>query len=120
MRRPPVLTAVVATLLASPLAACFSDAPAPAEPAPPNAASVQASETANVFSPQTVTIGKGGAVTWTFGTRRHNVTFVQTQGVPENVPNTVSDKATRTFAQPGTFAYVCTLHGGMVGTVVVK
>jgi plastocyanin len=32
----------------------------------------------------------------------------------------VRDKATRTFAEPGTFAYVCSLHAGMVGTVVVK
>ena len=30
------------------------------------------------------------------------------------------DEATRTFTEPGTYAYACTLHPGMVGAVVVE
>ena len=116
MRRLSPLVAVV-VLLAS---GCFSDKPAPAEPAASNAGTVQASGTANTFSPQITTIAKGGTVTWNFSTRTHNVTFVQVPGVPQNIPNSSNTSAERTFASTGTFAYVCSLHAGMVGTVVVK
>ena len=55
----------------------------------------------------------------TFSTRPHNVTFVQAAGAPQNVPTTTTNTASRTFAAPGTYAYACTLHAGMVGTVNV-
>jgi plastocyanin len=117
MRRPSPLAAVAVLLLAT---GCFSDKPAPAEPAPSPTGDVQASATANVFSPQIVTISKGGTVTWTFGSRTHNVTFIQVPGVPQNVPSTSNNSATRTFTTTGTFAYACTIHPGMIGTVIVK
>jgi plastocyanin len=116
----PWLAPTLLAALALSLTACFSDAPPPAAPTPPATADVTASATANIFSPTTVTIAKGGSVTWTIGARNHNVTFVQAAGVPANVPTTTNSTATRQFAQPGTFAYVCTLHAGMVGTVVVQ
>jgi plastocyanin len=116
----PWLATTVPAVLALSLTACFSEAPLPAAPAPAAAADVTASSTANIFSPTTVTIAKGGTVTWTIGTRNHNVTFVQAAGAPANVPTATNTTATRQFAQPGTFAYVCSLHAGMVGTVVVQ
>jgi len=100
--------------------ACFSETPAPVEPAPSKTATVQASATSNVFSPQVTTISAGGSVTWTFGTRNHNVTFIATPGAPTNIPTTTNNQASRDFTQPGTYAYACTLHPGMIGTVVVK
>ncbi|AHG89355.1 blue (type 1) copper domain protein [Gemmatirosa kalamazoonensis] len=114
MRRIPLLTAVA--LVAT---ACFSEKPEPLEPGAPSTGAVTASSTANSFTPQILNVLQGGTVTWTFGTRPHNVTFVQTAGAPQNVPTTTSNTASRTFASPGTFAYVCTLHAGMVGTVNV-
>ena len=116
----PPLTALCSAAFPLLLAACFSDSPPPAAPTPPATAEVTASSTANIFSPTTVTIAKGGSVTWTIGTRNHNVTFVQTPGAPANVPTATNATATRQFAQTGTFAYVCSLHAGMVGTVVVQ
>jgi len=121
MRRFPLsLAATCSAVLPLCLAACFSDAPLPAAPRPSPTADVTASSTANIFSPTTVTIAKGGSVTWTIGTRNHNVTFVQTAGAPANIPTATNATATRQFPQAGTFAYVCSLHAGMVGTVVVQ
>ncbi|MBV9880248.1 MAG: hypothetical protein JO180_07110 [Gemmatirosa sp.] len=123
MRRPLASLRFVplafAPLLA-PLLGCFSDAPVAPGPVAAQTATVEASAVANLFSPQTTTIAQGGTVTWTFGTRPHNVTFVQVAGVPTNVPTTTSNQASRTFTAAGTYAYACTLHAGMIGTVVVK
>lgn len=115
MRRTSPLVALVALLGTG----CFSEKPLPAEPGAPSTGAVTASATANTFSPQILNVLQGGTVTWTFGTRPHNVAFVQTAGAPQGVPTTTNNSVARTFATPGTYAYVCTLHAGMVGTVNV-
>ena len=107
-------------LLAPSAFACFSEAPLPAGPVAPMTATVAAAPAANIFSPQTITVARGGTVTWTFGQRPHNVAFVAATGAPANVPNTTNGEAQRTFTTSGTFAYACTLHAGMIGTVVVR
>lgn len=73
------------------------------------------------FAPPSVTISKGGTVTWTnAGTgTAHNVTFSGT-GAPSNAGNFSSGSVTRTFENTGTFSYQCTNHPGMNGTVTVK
>ncbi|MBY0489224.1 MAG: CHRD domain-containing protein [Gemmatimonadaceae bacterium] len=81
------------------------------------AATVQANNS-NAFAPSSVTVAEGGTVTWTFGTVEHNVVF-QTAGAPTSIPVTSSASVQRTFASAGTFAYVCSLHAGMSGTVNV-
>lgn len=119
MRRLP-LVLVTAALAAI---GCSSGDPAPTDPGgqpPPQAAAVTGSATANVFTPATVTVARGGTVTWTMGARPHNVTFRGTAGAPADVPTTTSGSAARTFATDGTFPYDCTLHDGMTGTVVVR
>lgn len=81
-------------------------------------ASVQAT-TANSFDPKTVTITRGGSVTWSFATL-HDVTF-DTQGSPANIGQKSSGTAAVTFPNAGTFNYHCAIHGqGMNGTVVVQ
>ena len=102
------------------LTGCSGDAPAPLGPVAPQTATVVASATANVFSPTTVTVARGGTVTWTSGTRPHNVAFVAATGAPANVPTGTNLDASRVFPTAGTFAYACTLHAGMIGTVVVQ
>jgi plastocyanin len=115
MRRFSPLFALAALVAAG----CFSDKPAPLEPGAPTTNAVTASSTANTFTPQTVNVLEGGTVTWTFGTRPHNVTFVQSAGAPQTIPTTTNNSIARTFTAPGTYAYACTLHAGMVGTVNV-
>lgn len=73
----------------------------------------------NSFDPKTVTITRGGTVTWTFAAL-HDVTF-DTQGAPDKITQQSSGTAARTFPTAGTFNYHCTIHGtGMNGTVVVQ
>ena len=114
-RASPVIALVV--LVAS---GCSSERPAPLEPGAPSTGAVPASATANTFTPQVLNVLEGGTVTWTFGTRAHNVTFVQTAGAPQSIPTTTNNARSRTFATPGTYAYACTLHPGMIGTVTVQ
>ena len=89
------------------------------------AASASAEVTAtgtNLFSPRCVTITAGGTVTWTFvPSPPHNVKF---QGSPRpaggDIETTQNTTVSRTFAAAGTYNYLCDLHQGMTGVVVVQ
>jgi plastocyanin len=124
MRPSPrsVLRVTTVTLVATAAAACFSEAPPVVAPPPvlPQTATVEASSTANTFTPNAVTIAKGGSVTWTIGTRRHNVTFFANASAPANIESTTNVTASRTFTAVGTYPYNCSLHAGMTGTVIVQ
>ncbi len=84
------------------------------------AASVAAGSAANNFQPQVVGVSRGGTVTWSFAAVEHNVTFSGGSGAPANIPNTVNSNVSRTFDTAGNFPYDCSLHAGMVGTVIVR
>jgi plastocyanin len=70
------------------------------------------------FSPDITDILVGGRVTFTNASGvTHNVTF---QTAPENsIPEFVSGSVQRLFPTAGSFGFLCTLHGGMTGTIVV-
>jgi plastocyanin len=72
------------------------------------------------FKPASVTINKGDTVTWTNGDQvGHDVTADDfNSGDPGGIGNGESYKYT--FKTAGTFDYVCTVHPGMKGTVIVK
>jgi len=73
------------------------------------------------FSPQSVTIGVGGSVTWRFGGSTHNVTFGALKPTGGNISDTSPGNAvSRTFTTAGTYDYQCTRHNGMTGRVVVQ
>ena len=72
------------------------------------------------FDPATVAVTPGGTVTWSFAGLEHNVTFDGTAPQGGNIPNTSTGTQARTFAAAGTYAYHCTIHAGMTGTVKVK
>lgn len=84
----------------------------------PANATVQAGND-NLFTPRVVAIARNGAVTWTFGSVAHNVTFGG-QNAPASIDATASTSVPRTFTNNGTFAYQCTIHAGMNGTVYVR
>lgn len=72
------------------------------------------------FTPERVAVAAGDTVTWTNeDAANHNVTFddKSVEGI-DNLREGKSGKVS--FAKPGTYAYVCTYHPGMKGTVVVK
>lgn len=71
----------------------------------------------NTFTPASVTVGLGGTVNYAF-TGDHNVLFSGT-GAPSDIPTTNSGTVSRVFNTIGSFAYTCSLHAGMNGTVIV-
>lgn len=121
--------------------------PAPAEPAPAKPAADQAEKdqaakvdklekanaskkakaaaTANVtisdfrFTPATVTVVEGDTVTWTNdGPTGHSATA--SNGDFDTGIFPAGESRSETFDTPGTYAYICTPHPNMEGTVVVE
>lgn len=76
----------------------------------------------NFFDPATVTIPVGQGVTWVWssGGTAHNVTFAVPDVAPPGCPTQGSGTCTRTFTATGTFTYVCNIHSGMSGRVLVQ
>lgn len=70
------------------------------------------------WDPQTTDIAAGGTVTWHLASIAHNITFDAAPNAPADVPLTANAAVGRTFSQPGTYSYHCTLHN-FSGTVVV-
>jgi len=114
--------------------------PAPAEPAPAQAApeaqfladerderkpAARAAASGSVtivdfsFSPGTITIDQGDTVTWVNdGPTPHSATA--SDGSFDTGVFPAGQSRSHTFAQAGTFAYICTPHPNMRGTVVVQ
>lgn len=119
------LSAVVA---ATTLCLSFSFTPSFAQSQSANAVSMNDF----AFNPATITVKTGDSVTWTNqDSAVHNVQLTTihlikpTQTVnlpdpPETIDLEKGKSATMTFSQPGTYAYICTYHPGMKGTVIVK
>lgn len=70
------------------------------------------------FSPSTVTIRRGQTVTWKFddGSTPHNVVAAHFRSSPTRNSGTYTVR----FTRAGTYSYVCTIHPGMRGKVVVR
>ena len=72
------------------------------------------------FTPNKIALGPGGQVTWTFGGVEHTVVF-SAAGSPAGITSGgYSSSHSRTFTQTGNFSYVCTIHAGMNGQVIVR
>ena len=101
-----------------------SAAPASTAPAAGGGATVKVSMKNIAFNPKTVTVSKGGTVEWTNDDSvNHDVTKKSGPGPSFASGNgNLASGATykQTFNTPGTIKYVCTIHPGMTGTIVVK
>jgi plastocyanin len=100
-------------------------ASAPASSAPAASGSVTKVSMKNIaFNPKTVTVSKGTTVEWTNDDSvNHDVTKKTGPGPSFSSGNgnlAGGDTYKQTFNTPGTITYVCTIHPGMTGTVVVK
>ncbi len=71
------------------------------------------------FGPMSITVAVGTTVTWT---NRDDIphTVVSTDGVFKSKVMDTDEKFSFTFTKPGTFAYFCSIHPKMTGTVVVQ
>jgi plastocyanin len=71
------------------------------------------------FTPKSVTVKAGTAVTWTNQDDiPHTVTSTTKQFKSKALDT--DDKFTFTFMTPGTYEYFCSLHPHMTGTIVVE
>jgi plastocyanin len=80
----------------------------------------EVSEEDITFNPAEVTVGVGDTVTWTNNDSvGHDVTADSfSSGEPGGMAP--GDTFEQTFDEAGTFDYVCTVHPGMEGTVIVE
>jgi plastocyanin len=112
--RPAAICLAVAAAL------CLGAASSPARPPLAHTAARAVSVNDDFFSPKTVTIGKGGRVTWRWkGSGDHNVTFRKHAGRPSRCGTRSSGSCTRRFRSAGTYRYLCTIHG-FTGRVKVE
>ena len=71
------------------------------------------------FSPETVTVKVGSAITWTNGDGfAHSVKSADGSFVSQDLQQ--GQSFSTTFTAPGTHAYICGIHNFMTGTVVVE
>jgi plastocyanin len=104
------------------VAACGGgNATVPTGPRPPEHDAEVAATPALAFDPNTVTLQRGGTVTFDFENVGHNVFF---DGAPAGAPQNITGvntnvSKTLTFTTEGTFVYNCHIHPGMHGTVIV-
>jgi plastocyanin len=70
------------------------------------------------FQPGTVDVAAGGAVTWSFGSIHHTVSFT-TAGAPESFRELEYVSASRIFSNNCFFGYRCLIHPEMSGFVRV-
>jgi plastocyanin len=71
------------------------------------------------FSPQSITVTVGDTVTWTNSdSAAHTATADDNSFDTGSIANGGSDSVT--FSTAGTFAYHCSIHSSMTGTVVVE
>lgn len=87
-------------------------------------ASAAATKTVNLknkrFSPATVTISKGSKVKWVWADPGHKVPHNIIASKFKGASLRKSGTYTVTFKKKGTFTYLCSIHPGMNGKVIVK
>jgi plastocyanin len=71
------------------------------------------------FAPQQITVKSGDTVTWTNRDDIPHTVTSKTLAFRSKAMDT-DDKFSFTFTTPGSFAYFCSLHPHMTGTVVVE
>ena len=71
------------------------------------------------FAPQTLTVKAGTTVTWTNRDDIPHAVAAVDKGFKSKALDT-DDRYSFTFTTPGTFAYFCSLHPHMTGTIVVQ
>ena len=83
--------------------------------------SVDVSMPGLTFSPSDIIVKLHGTVRFIFPPADHNVFWRATQaGAPADINTIQSVTVSRIFNTVGIFPFVCTLHNGMIGTVIVS
>ena len=72
-----------------------------------------------VFVPNRIDIAQGGVVRFVFASVAHDVRFGGVASAPADIDVKSNTTELRTFSAKGSFAFFCTLHVNMTGTVTV-
>ncbi len=73
------------------------------------------------FKPATLTVAPGTAVTWVNNDEEpHNIVSAEQPRVFRSQAVDGGEKYTFVFDKPGTYAYICSVHPHMHGTIIVK
>jgi plastocyanin len=83
----------------------------------PGSASVQMLD--NYYAPKSVTVTAGSTVTWTNGGRAMHTVTAKDDSYDSGLV-AAGGRYSRTYDDPGAYPYVCTLHPGMEGVVLVR
>jgi len=76
---------------------------------------------AATFSPTTLTVVKGTNVSFQNNSSvEHNVVFDSQTAQVTDIGDITSGTVVRTFNVSGTFAFHCTIHAGMTGSITVQ
>ena len=76
---------------------------------------------ASSFQPATLTVAKGTTVSFTNSSSvEHNVVFDSPSAGVADIGDITSGTVSRTFGTAGTFAFHCTIHAGMNGSITVQ
>jgi plastocyanin len=112
MKRTILLSAVLGGMLG-----LLAGVAVPAAPVTPKDAEVKIDNF--TFAPQSLTIKAGTTVTWINEDDIPHTVAATAKAFKSKVLDT-DDKFSFTFATAGTFAYFCSLHPHMTGTIVVE
>ena len=118
MRTTLVGTAIVVTLVWG----CSNGYTAPGDTCGTNVpAGTVAATNSLAFIPSQLTVSANQSVNFQFCSTAHNVVFDNSNpNRPADIPTSSSTTVARTFTVPGTYEYVCTIHAGMHGEVIVQ
>lgn len=113
---------IILLALAPAVAACGKSYSTPSSPSPGTTVSIvsgASTMTTTAYAPNPITVSVGGTVTWV---NNDNTTHTATgnDGLFDTGNIAPGASYSRTFTSAGSFAYHCTQHPGMVGTVNVQ
>jgi plastocyanin len=116
-----VLVAASAALSAcsSPFAAACSPKGASSGPGTTDVKVVSDSQAQGAYQPNPVTVPAGQSVTWTWEDQGNQHSVTADDGSFESCLQGAGSTFTTTFAKAGTYAYHCSIHPNMKGSVTV-
>ncbi len=95
--------------------------PPPPPPPPSTCADFTFCMRASSFQPTTLTVAKGTSVSFQNSSAvDHNVVFDSAASGAADIGLISSGTVVRTFNTAGTFAFHCTIHAGMTGSITVQ
>jgi plastocyanin len=72
------------------------------------------------FSPYTLTVSTGTNVVWVWNTIEAHLVVIGAYDSPIRSEGQTTGSFEHRFGAPGTYSYLCAIHPGMTGTIIVQ